>query len=110
MIVWWIGVAVTIALCLLNWVLLVGRFIRPRVPSWVPIVPGAVLGFLLAFAPLERVRWMWWLAAFIDGGSLPGILTSLVFWKLDGRRRKPVPNDPRSAARAREDDESGEKK
>jgi hypothetical protein len=81
-----LGVA-ALYLSILNWIILVRRFTRPRAPSWIPLIGGLLGAGALLLEPSGRLAPWWWAAFLVDGGWLPGLLsTALAHW-LRGRPR-----------------------
>lgn len=111
-IIWSLMTIGILAGCIANWYLLIKRFLRPCVPSWIPLLLGILLGVALYLSPYPELRKWWWIAPFVDGGSVPGTATTLVFlaYRRSKNERRRFPNDPRSAARARESDEGSKDK
>jgi len=67
-------------LCILNWRVFFVRHIQGKpAPSWIPLLPGALLCAGFALWPENPFRWLWWLGFIVDWGSLPGIGYSIVF-------------------------------
>lgn len=62
----------------MNWVALIAQQLRPRAPSWIPLMAGIAGALAIGLAPLQAIRHYWWVAFTLDGGSLPGFLTTAV--------------------------------
>ena len=63
----------------MNWMALVAQQLRPRAPSWIPLMAGTAGALALGIAPLPGVSQFWWVPFIVDGGSLPGFLMTAYF-------------------------------
>jgi hypothetical protein len=78
--------ALALWLSLLNWITLVRQLRSTSSSSWIPLFGGLLgLGALLV-APHPIAGRFWWVPFLVDGGSLPGLATTLV-WHLVRRGR-----------------------
>ena len=71
----------------LNWYALVRRAVARRGPSWIPFVGGALGALVITAQPLAAYHPFWWIALLADGGSVPGLLATLIFLSLRWRGR-----------------------
>lgn len=65
----------------LNWVAIIRRFVSEVAPSWIPMLAGLVGAAATQLFPCENIQKLWWLAFLVDGGSLPGLVLTVV-WHL----------------------------
>lgn len=68
----------------MNWMALVAQQLRPRAPSWIPLMAGAAGALAVCLAPFQGATQFWWVPFILDGGSLPGFLVT-AYWYLRQR-------------------------
>jgi len=72
-----------------QWIFAIHAFFHPEQKhgSWIPLVGGLMLcAGLATFPGSETVRRLWWIAFFLDWGSVPGFAYTLA-WMLKQRLR-----------------------
>jgi len=78
----WVGTGVfgaaALYLSILNWITLVRRFTRLRAASWIPLVGGLLGAGALLLEPSGHFTQWWWAAFLVDGGSIPGLLSTAI--------------------------------
>lgn len=81
------GLAAAAALWLstLNWLTLIRRIRMRTSPSWIPLLGGILGCGAMVLEPSGLLAPYCWVPLILDGGSLPGLLFTLV-WYLRRRR------------------------
>ncbi len=64
-----------------NWRIVWRNYTKGETGSLIPIIGGLSGAFVIWNLPTtSTVRWFWWIPLVIDCGSIPLLLTTVLFW------------------------------